>query len=85
MEAPVTFAEEEQRLKGATKFKTRADRKPGQYTDHQPNTAAEKDTEYITGWIYENDAYPGLEGVLGGSYQLKYTTVGSPCSEKPGL
>lgn len=75
MEAPVTFAEEEQRLKGATKFKTRADRKPGQYTDHQPNTAAEKDTEYITGWIYENDAYPGLEGVLGGSYQLKNTNT----------
>ena len=73
--APITFAEEEQRLKGATKFKTRADRKPGQYTDHQPNTAAEKDTEYITGWIYENDAYPGLEGVLGGSYQLKNTNT----------
>ena len=71
MEAPVIFAEEEQRLKGVTKLKACADRKSGQYTDHQPNTEA----EFITGWIYENDAYPGLEGVLSGSYQLKNTNT----------
>lgn len=59
MEAPIIFAEDEQRLKGAKKSKL------------SEGSKSEENRESVVGWIYENETYPMLEGVLGGLYQLK--------------
>lgn len=75
VEAPIIFAEEEQRLKGATKFKTCTNRKWTEYPEKHSSAVQAEEAEAVSGWIYENETYPELEGVLGGSYQLKNTNT----------
>ena len=75
VEAPIIFAEEEQRLKGATKFKTCTNRKWTECPEKHSSAVQAEEAEAVSGWIYENETYPELEGVLGGSYQLKNTNT----------